>query len=86
MVDERGSSRYSVFTAPCKGCADRRVTSDYNCHSACERYQEYKDTIDARRMEIFAEKEVERGLNEAEAKRRIKAKGKYKWQHLYTRP
>lgn len=28
-------------SAPCKGCEDRRVTEDYNCHSVCDKYKEY---------------------------------------------
>jgi len=32
---------------PCYQCPDRRVTEDYNCHSHCERYANYKDGLKA---------------------------------------
>ena len=27
---------------PCKGCKERKVTEDYNCHTGCQRYRAYK--------------------------------------------
>lgn len=76
------SADYKDYIVPCKGCPDRRVTSDYNCHSDCERYQTYKRTRDAKRAEIFEEKNVERRLDEAEFRRSTRGKAKNKWERI----
>ena len=30
------------ITAPCRDCPDRKL----HCHSSCERYKQYKDTLE----------------------------------------
>lgn len=31
--------------APCKGCPDRLVTEDFNCHTNCQKYREFQQWI-----------------------------------------
>lgn len=73
---------YSKYRVPCKGCEDRRVTSDYNCHGNCERYQEYKKLTAAKNAEIYAKKDAERKLDEAEFRRSTRGKAKNKWERI----
>ena len=35
-----------MINSPCFKCEDRKVIGDYNCHSHCERYAEYRKTIE----------------------------------------
>ena len=37
------------MNAGCKGCTERCVTEDYNCHSHCEKYKEWKAEQDENR-------------------------------------
>lgn len=34
------------YQAPCKDCPERKVTEDYNCHSHCEKYLEFRKLQD----------------------------------------
>lgn len=61
-------------TAPCKECSERHI----NCHSACQRYREYRDTLDERN----AKNEREKAMSEFcyDSKRKvIRAYVKRKW-------
>lgn len=29
----------------CKGCAERKVTLDYNCHSHCEKFKVWQEEL-----------------------------------------
>lgn len=40
-----------ITDAPCKDCPDRKVTEDYNCHSVCEKYFEFREYCDKRNEE-----------------------------------
>lgn len=43
--------------APCKDCKDRKVTSDYNCHTHCEKYlayQAYRKSVCEERAKQYA--------------------------------
>ena len=31
-----------TLDSPCHGCSKRKVTAEYNCHSNCAEYAEYK--------------------------------------------
>lgn len=38
----------ATVMSPCKDCTDRCI----GCHSTCERYKEYKDTLEINRAKI----------------------------------
>lgn len=44
---------------PCLGCGKRCVTSEYNCHSDCPDYKEYRDEMDERNETIRKKKAEE---------------------------
>lgn len=31
--------------APCEGCAERHVDRDYNCHTHCDKYLQFKKEV-----------------------------------------
>lgn len=33
--------------SPCKGCTERCVTENYNCHMVCEKYIQFRAKIDS---------------------------------------
>lgn len=33
--------------SPCRGCTERKISDDFNCHSVCEAYLSYRAKIDA---------------------------------------
>lgn len=51
-------------SAPCKGCVDRVL----HCHSACERYKQYKSLVDAQNQQRRAEYEEKNFAFEAKEK------------------
>lgn len=34
------------YTSPCKGCQDRKVTEDFNCHTSCPAYLDFRAKVD----------------------------------------
>ena len=49
---------------PCKGCKDRKVSLDYNCHSHCKKFMEWKDKDQERKEnEKKAQNSVPRYIN-----------------------
>lgn len=57
---------------PCYMCVDRRVTSDYNCHSHCERYLGNKEKNDAKTEIIRKKKAEEREVTDVRIRSIIK--------------
>lgn len=56
----------------CKGCTERRVTVDFNCHTDCERFNAEKakhDADKAREREIKAEERALFEYYESSSKR-----------------
>lgn len=48
----------------CKGCKDRKVTLDYNCHSHCKKFEEWKKKDQLRKEnEKKAQNSVPRYIN-----------------------
>jgi hypothetical protein len=46
---------------PCYGCERRVVTTEYNCHSHCKEYAEYKQKLKDKSKAI-REKRIEEGI------------------------
>lgn len=58
--------------SPCKGCPDRLITADFNCHTSCDRYLSYRAEIDAKRGEKYTQNQIR--THEFDAMRRMKGR------------
>lgn len=38
-------------SGPCKGCPERRVEDNYNCHAVCEKYLAFLQANEAAKLE-----------------------------------
>ena len=70
------------------GCDRRCVTSEYNCHSDCPAYKEYKDMVEEEARTIREKKARENDFTEAKAKavartQKLKQKERIRGEHNY---
>lgn len=66
---------------PCRGCSERRVDRDYNCHSHCDAFKAWQDAYKAAQERTTDERAarvdmIERSIRMNDKKRKVK-KGWY---------
>lgn len=59
--------------SPCRNCTER----SYSCHSTCERYRRYKDTLEGVRAKINAQN-AETAFHKAVKKKVVRSYEKHK--------
>ena len=58
-------------SSPCMDCKDKKVTKDYNCHSSCAKYDEYRTQFDIASAQRLANLKV--GMVNDDAYKRMKS-------------
>lgn len=68
------------YTSPCKGCQDRKVTEDFNCHTSCPAYLDFRAKVD----EANAQKPIASDIS-SYTERRIYENRKARSRRIHSR-
>lgn len=70
---------YKYKNAPCKGCPDRKATSEHNCHSDCSKYLEFRrevDEMNERLKDLKSKDNIQRSFKKERVEKYFRRQGR----------